>query len=82
MQEKKDNSGALFRNDKKSDKHPDYSGNCTIGGVEFKVAAWVKRPDGKEPFMSLSFTPKESKPPQSTYGRPPAPADEPNDLPF
>lgn len=81
MREQKDNSGAMFRNDKKSDKHPDYSGNCVINGVEFKVAAWVKRPDGREPFMSLSFTPKDQKP-QGYQAPPPAKADEPNDLPF
>jgi hypothetical protein len=39
------NSGAIFKNDKKSDKHPDYSGKINVEGKEYEIALWVK--DGK-----------------------------------
>lgn len=57
----KDNSGALFRNDKKNDRQPDYGGKCTVGGRRFKISAWLKKPDGKEPFLSIAFTPEEDQ---------------------
>lgn len=66
MSDKRDNSGALFRNDKKeADNHPDYTGNCMIDGKEFWINAWLK--DGKNgKFMSFSFKPKQaSKQPAS-----------------
>lgn len=52
----KDNSGTLFRNEKKSERSPEYSGVATVNGVQFKVAAWVKQSPGKSPFLSMSFT--------------------------
>lgn len=55
MGEKRDNSGILFRNNRKTkDSQPDYTGNCMIGGNEMYISAWVK--EGKSgKFMSLSF---------------------------
>lgn len=41
--ETKNNSGAIFKNDKKTtDKHPDYNGTIVVDGVEKKIALWVK----------------------------------------
>ncbi len=58
MNPQRENSGILFKNDRKaSQRHPDYKGNATIGGEEFYLSAWVKQGrNGK--FLSLSFTSK------------------------
>ena len=58
--EKRDNSGTLGRNDKKTEsKHPDHKGQATVGGVDYWVSAWIKEgPTGR--FFSLSFTPKDA----------------------
>ena len=53
----KDNSGALFKEeDKKSEKHPDYKGNCLINGQKMYIAAWVNTAESGKKYMSLSFT--------------------------
>ena len=58
--EQRDGQGSLFKNDeKKTDKHPDYRGDCTINGQKFWISAWIKTgKNGK--FMSLNLQPKES----------------------
>ncbi len=41
--EQKDNTGALFANDKKTaENHPDYNGKCMVDGKMKDLAAWVK----------------------------------------
>jgi hypothetical protein len=57
--EKKDNSGVLFKNDKKETaNHPDYKGNITVGGQDYWLSAWIK--EGKSgKFMGLALSPKE-----------------------
>jgi hypothetical protein len=63
--EKRDNSGALFTNDKKTkETHPDLNGKITILGREFYISAWKKQGNGKN-FLSLSVKPIEDKPAQS-----------------
>ena len=60
--DKKDNSGVLFKNDKKeTDKHPHYKGNITVDGKDYWLSAWIK--DGKSgKFMGLAVSPKEPAP--------------------
>lgn len=64
MKEQRDESGVLFKNDKKdSERHPDYKGSARIAGTDYWVSAWVKLGErGK--FMSLAFSPKSDKPPE------------------
>ena len=54
--EQKDNSGTLFKNDRKeSPNQPDYTGNCLVNGKAMRMAAWIK--EGKNgKFMSFSFS--------------------------
>jgi len=58
--EPKDNTGVLFRNDRKeSDRHPDYNGNALIDGREYWISAWLKEGQ-KGKFFSFAFKPKEA----------------------
>lgn len=58
MDKKYDNSGVLFRNDRKEkDSHADYQGSATINGVEYWISTWVKEGQ-KGKFFSLAFKPK------------------------
>lgn len=70
--EQKDNSGSLFKNDKKTtDNHPDRNGSAKIDGVEYWVSGWVKQDKNGNPWMSLAFKRKEAKPaPQRQTAKP------------
>ena len=63
--EKKPNTGSLFKNERKElDTHADYAGDVLVDGVEYWIDAYLKRPEGKKPFMSLRFRPKNDAKPR------------------
>tara|TARA_R110000824_G_scaffold172111_3_gene349880 strand:+ start:487 stop:750 length:264 start_codon:yes stop_codon:yes gene_type:complete len=84
--EQRDNSGSLFKNDKKEkDNHPDYKGSCMVGGVEMWMSSWLKTGANGTKFMSFSFQPKEQQQAQPAARAKPAPAAAPefdDDMPF
>lgn len=54
----KDNSGVLFRNDrKKEEKHPDYTGSLTIMSEKWRLAGWIKKSKAGQSYLSLSAQP-------------------------
>jgi hypothetical protein len=58
--EQKDNSGALFKNDKKeTDSHPDYKGSAMVDGTDYWVSGWVNKSKAGTKYMKFSYTPKE-----------------------
>lgn len=66
--EQKNNSGVLFRNDRKDgDRDRDYQGSALIDGNEYWISSWLNESKGGTKYMSLSFKPKL----QSDSGSPP-----------
>ena len=56
------NRGALFKNaEKKTDKHPDYSGSLNVDGADFFLDAWIKKSESGRTFMSVSVKRKEKQ---------------------
>ena len=79
--EQRDNSGSLFKNDKKEkDNHPDYKGSCMVGGVEMWMSSWLKTGANGTKFMSFSFKPKDQQATQPVAKA--AVADLDDDIPF
>lgn len=85
--EPKDNSGAMFVNDKKeSEKHPDRKGSAIVDGIAYWVSGWINESAGGQKYMSLKFTKKEpmqkDEPmkPAGTVAQKPVDFDE--DIPF
>jgi hypothetical protein len=57
--EQKDNTGAVFVNDRKEqDAHPDRTGTARIGGVDYFVNGWLRKSKSGQPYLSLSFKQK------------------------
>ena len=63
------NRGVLFRDEKRTnEKAPEYTGTINVGGVEKRLAAWIKVSSKGTKFFSLSVSD-----PQQKQGSSPAP---------
>lgn len=47
--------GALWKNDKKHPKAPDFSGHCEIDGVKYHVDMWDTEKDRPSPYYSIKL---------------------------
>ena len=55
--ENKTNTGAIFKNDKKTnEKQPDYKGKVNVNGKEMEIALWVKTSSAGNSYFSASFS--------------------------
>lgn len=79
--EQRENSGALFKNDKGDNPaRPDYRGEALIDGVSYEMSAWIK--NGKKgKFMSVSFKVKDGET-TKTKTPPSGAVDFEQDIPF
>lgn len=60
MQYDNTNSGAIFpAREKKTEKHPDMTGNLNVGGVEYYINGWTKVSKQGQKYLSLSVNPKQ-----------------------
>ena len=57
-----DNSGALFKNDRKEqEKQPDYKGSLTVNGSEYWISAWLNESKSGQKYMGLKVNLKEQQ---------------------
>lgn len=74
--EQREMGGALFKNKKGKDAHPDMRGAAKIRGVLYEIAAWAKETKNGSRFLSMVFSvPDEQQQPE------PGPRDEPQPEP-
>lgn len=81
----KDNTASLFRvDDKKSDKHPDYTGKGKYKGEMVYLSAWLKEAKSGKKYLSIAINePREQS--NAPAGKPSGGksfADMKEDLPF
>ena len=60
--ETKNNSGAIFKNNKTSETQPDYRGKVKVNNVEMDVSLWVKESAKGVKYFSASFQEPFTKP--------------------
>ena len=53
----RDNEGSLFNasEKKKTDKHPDYTGMCNVGGKKMNISAWLNTSKAGKQYLRLKF---------------------------
>ena len=79
------NRGALFRvEERKSDRHPEYSGSINVEGTEYYLDAWVNVAKSGRKYFSLSVKPKgpAKEAPRTPQQRQQPQADLDDDIPF
>ena len=53
--ETKNNSGAIFKNNKTKDTQPDYRGKVKVNNIEMEVSLWIKESQSGSKYFSASF---------------------------
>lgn len=53
--ETKNNSGAIFKNNKTKETQPDYRGKVNVNGKDMEVSLWVKESKTGVKYFSASF---------------------------
>lgn len=53
--ETKNNSGAIFKNNKTKDTQPDYRGKVKVNNIEMEVSLWIKVSESGTKYFSASF---------------------------
>ena len=69
------NSGSLFKNDRKqNERQPDYTGSAIVNGKTMRISAWVKTAKSGQKYMSLAFDEPQpaQQAPQGGYAPQPA----------
>ena len=57
MNKQKDNSGALFVNDRKEkESQPDYTGKCMVNGRMMQISSWKNTSANGNAYLGLSFS--------------------------
>ena len=60
--EQKNNSGAIFRNEKKDKPNaPDYTGSVTIDGKKYAVSGWINKSKDGRNYLRLLTMPAGGK---------------------
>ena len=60
--ELKENQGILFKNDRKTDKHPAYKGSINVEGKIFAIALWNRTAASGKTYLSVKVeTPRDVK---------------------
>jgi hypothetical protein len=56
-------TGIISKNERKlKDTHPEYTGNATVGGIDYFVDGWInQRKDGSGSFLKLKFKAKDKQ---------------------
>jgi uncharacterized protein (DUF736 family) len=81
--ERKEGQGSIFGNkDKKSDSHPDFTGEALWRGEVIRIALWKKRDKNDKTWLSVKISEPYKKAESQEQARPAARPAIDDDLPF
>lgn len=83
--ETKVNGGAIFKNEKKADTHPDYKGTINVDGQDKEIALWVKQSAKGTTYFSVKISEpykKVEEQPQGKWIKPEQVTPKNDSLPF
>lgn len=70
MAERYNSGGCWFNQERKSEKHPQYSGTINVEGVEYFIDTWVKDSNRNEGEKFLSFSVKRKEKQENAAQKP------------